>query len=144
MRKGLRRKYHKEAVKLMREINRQLKEDHRIGGRFILMENAEEFELFPDGSGGVLRAIIRCYDRMHDEYKDYWWEFAPYYNTNEWSLTMEILNDFACKQMMNYRDEMITKEFKDEVNISEVNHRPAQMFWGVLIWLNIMKKNLNH
>lgn len=130
MRKGLRRKYHREAVKLMRMLNKQLQEDPRIKGRFMVMENAESFIRFEDGSGGLLNVLVRCYDRMHDEYKDYWWEFAPFYRTNEWSLCMDILNDFACAQMLDHRDTLVSMDFKDKVNVSEVNSRPERLYWG--------------
>lgn len=127
MRKGLRRKYHKEAVKLMRVLNKSLQADPRLNGRFMVMEKSEKFEKFADGSGGLLYILVRCYDRMHDEYKDYWWEFAPYYD-NEWALCMGILNDFACKQMLYHDDTLISKEFKDKVNISEINSKPIKLY----------------
>lgn len=130
MRKGLRRKYHREAVKLMRVLNRSLQADPCIKGRFMVMENTEKFDLFEDGSGGLLNVLVRCYDRMHDEYKDYWWEFAPYYQTNEWDLCMGILNDFACKQMLNHCDTLVGMDFKGKVNISEINSRPMKLYWG--------------
>lgn len=130
MRKGLRRKYHREAVKLMRILNQRLQEDFRIKGRFMVMEKAEQFELFADGSGGLLHVLVRCYDRMHDEYKDYQWEFAPYFKTNEWDLCMGIMNDFACAQMLDHRDTLVSMDFKGKVNVSEINSRPTRLHWG--------------
>ena len=129
MRRGIRYKYHKEAIAIMRELNRQLKADSRINGRFMVMSKTEQFELFEDGSGGLLYILVRCYDRAHDEYKDYWWEFAPYINTCEWDLCMQILNDFACKQMLEHRDTKIIFDFKNKkLDISEVNSRPIKIW----------------
>ena len=130
MRKGMRYKYHKEAVKLMRMLNKSLKADPRLKGRFMVIEKSEKFERFADGSGGLLYILVRCYDRVHDEYKDYQWDFAPYFKTNEWDLCMGILNDFACKQMLTHGDTKITSDFKyKKLNISEINSRPIKV-WG--------------
>ena len=128
MRKGLRRKYHREAVKLMRVLNSSLQVDSRLKGRFMVMEKSEKFWKFADGSGGLLYILVRCYDRMHDEYKDYQWDFAPYFRTNEWDLCMGIMNDFACKQMLDHCDTLVSMDFKGKVNVSEVNSRPVKLY----------------
>ena len=102
MRKGLRRDYHRKAMQLMREVNKATLRDERLNGRFVLIAVGEQWTFFQDKSGGLLEVTIRVYDRKHDEYKDYVWEYAPFFNTNEWDLCIGILNDFACRQVEDH------------------------------------------
>ena len=126
MRKGLRRKYHREMIHQMRRTNKQLREDPYIGGRFVVMENDEEWLLFSDKSGGILKAVIRVYDQKYDEFHDYTIEYNSYIDNCRlgWMFGMDIVNDFACHQVLAHKDKLNEKNvFYPKVDVDKINKR---------------------
>ena len=62
-------------------------------GRFEFRQKEAYFEEFPYGTGGILIAILRGYDKVTGYYKDFRFEFVPWLHSCEWEL-WEIANNF--------------------------------------------------
>jgi hypothetical protein len=58
------RKRHQRAInKVVRELNKQIENDSLWRGRFVVRQIRSNFTTFEDGSGAVLVAILRFYDK---------------------------------------------------------------------------------
>lgn len=79
MRDKLRKKYQHKLNKLVKNINKEIEEDSLWQGRFVFHIMETFFERFEDGSGGMLYAIIRGYDKNTQAYKDYIIEYASFF-----------------------------------------------------------------
>ena len=104
MRKGMRKDYHKKAMKMIRELNKNTEQDPLWRGRFVAMVKGERWYQFSDNSGGILTLYIRMYDKKTKQYMDYRWEYAPYFHGNVWHLCMEIANDFVVEKIDVWHD----------------------------------------
>lgn len=71
MRDKLRKEAQRELTQMLRKSNKGIADDHLWNGRFIAKQIASNWERFDDNSGGVLVAIIRMYDKLTKQYKDY-------------------------------------------------------------------------
>lgn len=78
MRDKLRKKYQHKLNKLIRELNKEIENDSLWNGRFVFHIINSNFERFEDGSGGLLYAIIRGYDKKTKYYKDYSLDYVPH------------------------------------------------------------------
>lgn len=116
MKNKLRRSYQRKLNKVVKDMNENIANDYLWKGRFVFHIMATEFERFPDGSGGLLHAIIRGYDKAEGYYKDYIIEYAPwllYSDVEVW----RIGNDFITKDSSGtYRN---GNPFKDKDNIPD-------------------------
>lgn len=77
MRDKLRKKYQHKLNKLVRELNKSIENDFLWNGRFVFHIINSNFERFEDGSGGLLYATIRGYDKKTKYYKDYGIDYVP-------------------------------------------------------------------
>ena len=93
----LRVKHHKALVKEVRRFNKSIENDNLWKGRFYLRLLFEHFEKFDDGSGGIIYAILRYYDKKTGFYKDYTLDYMKYptnlFNSQIWMKG----NDFITK-----------------------------------------------
>lgn len=55
---------------ILREINKSIYNDDAWLGRFVIRQVRNHYYSFDDGSGGILYAYIRMYDRKTGLYKD--------------------------------------------------------------------------
>ena len=104
MRKGMRKTYHKKAMKMIRTLNKNIENDNLWKGRFIVMVKSEKWNMFPDLSGGMLYIIVRMYDKKTKQYLDYRWSYAPYLSCNVWHLCMDIANDFVVEKIQVWKE----------------------------------------
>ena len=99
MRDKMRAKYHKGAMKMIRQLNKSIVNDELWRGRFVAMAKEEQWVRFSDNSGGILVILVRMYDKKTKQYRDYRWEYAPYFHTNAWHLSMDIGNTFVVEDI---------------------------------------------
>ena len=91
--KNMRKQYQRKFNKMVRETNKALEADNLWKGRFVFKQINADFIRFDDGSGGILRVIIRGYDKATGYYKDYYLDYAPFFRTNDYHL-WETVNNF--------------------------------------------------
>ena len=100
----MRKKYQKGLNRKVRDLNKNIENDKLWNGRFVFHIMATEFEKFEDGSGGMLYAIIRGYDKHNGYYKDYRLEYAPYMDRHcGWDI-WKIGNKFITEDTDTYKD----------------------------------------
>lgn len=128
MRKGLRRTYHKQLMRMIHNANRSLRKDHLFLGRFECSLVRERWYQFPDNSGGIIYADIRCHDKKDHIYKDYRYEYAPYYRSKYWNLNMEILNDFIVKVSSFWDKREVIDFTHDKVDWNRLNKQKLSYF----------------
>jgi hypothetical protein len=105
MRDKMRKKYQVECNKKIKELNKACEKDDLWQGRFIFYQKDCYWEKFEDGSGGILTSIIRAYDKKTGIYKDYRFDYAPFFRTINWHLSMDIANDFIVEVVDVWREE---------------------------------------
>ena len=98
MKNRLRRKYQQKLNREIRLLNKNIAEDDLWNGRFIFFQKDASFSTFEDKSGGLLYAIIRCYDKKTAYYCDYRLEYAPWLHGIKYKLFMDIANDFIVEK----------------------------------------------
>ena len=113
----MRKKYQRQLTKLLREINQVIREDDLWLGRVEIRQIGARWEEFSDGSGGILHVILRCIDKKTQQYKDYILEYAPWLNTINWKISMEILNTFFVEDLDVWRTGNPRKEVQDWTKI---------------------------
>ena len=93
MKDKLKKNYQRKLNHLIKTVNKELETDDLFNGRFVFHIMATELEKFEDKSGGILHTIIRGYDKKTGYYKDFRYEFAPYF---KWlnNLIWQKVNDF--------------------------------------------------
>lgn len=91
--------YQKKFTKLIHGYNKALDEDDIIRGRFHVLQIRTRFEEFDDGSGGILHAVVRCFDKKTRQYKDYCFKYAPWFSTLHWHFSMDIINKFIVEDV---------------------------------------------
>ncbi|HAH17790.1 MAG TPA: hypothetical protein DCL29_02070 [Eubacterium sp.] len=97
MRNKLRKKYQKRVNKLIKEVNKSIKEDPLWNGRFVFHIMDSYFERFEDGSGGLLYVVVRGYDKKDEYHKDYTLEYIPYLRLGAKYDIWQIANNFITK-----------------------------------------------
>ena len=115
MKNKLRRIYHRYLNKIIKDMNENIANDDLWKGRFVFHIIATEFERFSDGSGGLLHAIIRGYDKAEGYYKDYIIEYAPWLRYSHFDI-WKIGNCFITEDSGTYRN---GNPFKDKENIPD-------------------------
>ena len=95
----MRKEYQRQFTRKLREANRAIREDDLWLGRVEVRQISARWEEFEDGSGGILHTILRCIDKKTRQYKDYCLEYAPWMNTINWKISMEILNKFFVEDL---------------------------------------------
>ena len=93
------KKYQNDFAKLLHKYNKAIDEDELWLGRFHILQIRSKWEYFEDGSGGILHAVIRCFDKKTRQYKDYFTEYAPWMRTIHWNIQMDILNTFIVEDL---------------------------------------------
>lgn len=101
--KKFKHRYQKKFNKLIKEVNDVIAKDDLWLGRVEVKQIRSRFEIFNDGSGGVLHSILRCVDKKTQQYKDYTFEYAPWMTTVNWHLSMDILNKFFVEDIDVWR-----------------------------------------
>ena len=95
----MRKEYQRQFTKLLRQANRVIREDDLWLGRVEVRQINARWEEFSDGSGGILHTVLRCIDKKTRQYKDYILEYAPWMNTINWKISMDILNTFFVEDL---------------------------------------------
>ena len=108
--KKLYRKYQNNFTKLIHEYNKAMDEDELWLGRFHILQVRSRWEYFEDGSGGILHAVIRCFDKKTRQYKDYCTEYAPWMRTIHWHIQMDILNKFIVEDLDVWKEKPNPRE----------------------------------
>ena len=93
------KQYQRKFTKFVRAYNKSLNKDELWKGRFQAFQIRSRWEEFDDGSGGILHAVIRCFDKKTRKYKDFTFSYAPYYSTLHWHYGMDILNHFIVEDI---------------------------------------------
>jgi hypothetical protein len=57
------------------------------------------------------------YDKKTGFYHDYWLEYAPYFATIDWQISMDIINDFIVNDLKVWEYEDPYNEIKDWTKI---------------------------
>ena len=70
MRRGAIYKYHKKIIKIMRELNRQMREDDQFKGRFYAHEVKHQYQMFGDLSGYSYRYVFEFVDKVTGKTQD--------------------------------------------------------------------------
>ena len=109
----MRKEYQRQFTKLLRRTNRAIKEDDLWLGRVEVRQISARWEEFSDGSGGILHTVLRCIDKKTQQYKDYCLEYAPWINTMNWKISMEILNTFFVEDLDVWRTGNPREEIQD-------------------------------
>ena len=95
MKNKIRKQYQRQLNKKIKMLNKSIENDPLWLGRFYAYQVDCHWYHFQDNSGGILTAFIRMVDKKTGKYKDYRLEYAPYYPTINWHITMDIANDFV-------------------------------------------------
>ena len=99
----MRKEYQRQFTRKLREANKAIREDGLWLGRVEVRQISARWEEFEDGSGGILHTILRCIDKKTRQYKDYCLEYAPWMNTFNWKMSMDILNKFFVEDLDVWR-----------------------------------------
>ena len=114
------KQYQNKFTKLLHEWNKSLDEDNLWLGRFHVLQVRSKWEWFDDNSGGILHAVIRCFDKKTRQYKDYCVQYAPWMHTINWKIGMEILNTFIVEDIDVWRENPNPREdVQDWRNIND-------------------------
>ena len=114
------KQYQNKFTKLLHEWNKALDEDDVWLGRFHILQVRSRWEWFDDNSGGILHAVVRCFDKKTRQYKDYCVEYAPWMRTINWKIGMEILNTFIVEDIDVWKETPSPREdVKDWTNIND-------------------------
>jgi hypothetical protein len=99
----MRKEYQRKFTKLLRWINKTIREDYLWLGRVEVRQISASWQEFEDGSGGILHTVLRCIDKKTRQYKDYYLEYAPCIRTINWKISMDILNKFFVEDLDVWR-----------------------------------------
>ena len=114
------KQYQNKFTKLIHEWNKSLDEDNLWCGRFHIIQVRSRWEAFEDNSGGILHAVIRCFDKKTRQYKDYCIEYAPWMRTMHWHIQMDILNTFIVEDIDVWKEEPNPRQnIKDWTKIND-------------------------
>lgn len=116
MKDKMRKRYQSSLNKKIRELNKAIEEDSLWLGRFIARQTDAYWEKFSDNSGGILRAVIRMYDKKTGFYKDFILDYAPYFKTINWHISMDIANHFIVEDLLVWERENPRVEIKNWIN----------------------------
>jgi hypothetical protein len=86
MARKLRKRYQRALNHAIRDLNKNIAEDNLWKGRFYFFQKDARWEEFPDGSGGILHAYIRGYDKATGYYRDCKIEYAPFLTFANWHI----------------------------------------------------------
>lgn len=117
--KNLYKKYQRQFTNLIHQYNKAIDKDDLWLGRFHMLQVRSRWEYFEDNSGGMLHAVIRCFDKKTRQYKDYCIEYAPWKTTMHWHIQMDILNNFIVKDIDVWRENPSPRE--DRKDWTKVN-----------------------
>lgn len=98
------KKYQRQFTNLIHQYNKAIDEDNLWLGRFHMLQVRSRWEVFEDNSGGILHAVIRCFDKKTRQYKDYCIEYAPWMRTMHWHIQMDILNTFIVEEINVWKE----------------------------------------
>lgn len=103
MRDKMRKKYQSGLRHLIKDLNKNIENDTLWNGRYVFHIVLTHFERFEDGSGGLLYAVVRGYDKADGYFSDYMVEYAPYLygcNFDIWKMA----NHFIVNGSNTYKD----------------------------------------
>lgn len=139
MRNKLFKKYQYQLNKKIKDLNKNIANDTLWNGRFEFRQKESEFEIFPDGSGAILHALIRAYDKETTYYKDFWVDYAPWSSFNDWYI-WKMANDFITKDTGVWEFENPRENKKDYTNI-HISDKLMKMDYNFWISNNWRKNN---
>ena len=112
-------KYQKKLTKLVHDYNKALDKDDLWRGRFHTLQVRSRWESFDDGSGGLIHAVIRCFDKKTRKYKDFTFIYAPYLSTLYWHYSMDILNHFIVEDINPWKNDNPREDTTDYTKIHD-------------------------
>ena len=89
----MRKRYQRALNRDIKALNKNIAQDNLWRGRFYFFQKMMWWEEFEDGSGGILHAFIRGYDKATGYYRDYSLEYAPFLSFNQYHI-WRMGNDF--------------------------------------------------
>lgn len=127
MRDKLCKKYQHQLNKKLRELNVSIEHDNLWLGRFYAKQMRYRWRRFSDGSGGILWTVIRMCDKKTGEYKDYILEYAPFFSTINWHISMDIGNDFIVEYLKVWENENPRNEIQDWRGVAKIQNDNRQL-----------------
>lgn len=116
MRDKMWKKYQSKLNKKIKILNKDIAEDNLWRGRFIFRQIEAGWERF-DNKSGLLRVIIRAYDKKTKLFRDYFLDYCPFFVSIDWSLNMDICNDFIINFLQVWKYENPYKEKVDWTSV---------------------------
>ena len=114
------KKYQRQFTNLIHQYNKAIDEDDLWLGRFHILQVRSKWESFNDNSGGILHAVVRCFDKKTRQYKDYCVEYAPWMFAIHWHIQMDILNTFIVEDIDVWKEEPNPRQnIKDWTKIND-------------------------
>lgn len=129
---SLRKDYQRAFNKKIRLLNENIRTDNLWGGRFVARQKSAHFEIYNDGSSGIMYVTIRIIDKKTGYYKDYNIDFAPYLTSSDWRL-WEAMNKFITEDAGVWNE---TPSPRDKEFVTD--------YLNVVIDESIMEKPYNH
>lgn len=116
MRDKMWKKYQSKLNKKIKILNKDIAEDNLWRGRFIFRQIEAGWERF-DNKSGLLRVVIRAYDKKTKLFRDYFLDYCPFFVSIDWSLNMDICNDFIINFLQVWKYENPYKEKEDWTSV---------------------------
>ena len=116
MRDKMWKKYQSKLNKKIKVLNKDIAEDNLWRGRFIFRQIEAGWEKF-DNKSGILRVIIRAYDKKTKLFRDYSLDYCPSFASVDWSLSMDICNNFIINFLQVWKYENPYKERFDWTSV---------------------------
>jgi hypothetical protein len=113
----MRKKYQRKLNKKIREYNHAIETDELWQGRFVARQIGARWEKFLDNSDGILRVIIRMYDKKTGYYKDFYFDYATWFSYVDWHFSFDIIDHFIVKDLKVWQKEHPYTEIKNWNNV---------------------------
>lgn len=133
MKNKTRAKYQKQFNKRIHALNANIAADDLWKGRFIFLQRDCVWNEFYDHSGGELVVFVRAYDKATGYYHDYRLTYAPWMQTFNWHLTMDVGNTFIVTDLDIWQNEKPQLETSfdyrnTKVNVEELMRKPWNFY----------------
>ena len=134
MRDKLRKKAQANINHIVRNINKNIREDDLWLGRFEMRQIDCAWERFSDGSGGMLYVVLRCLDKGTGYYKDYPFDFVAPRERRMNGHICNIMEKFIVEdadvwaQTPNPRDKGFVKDFTKQRIPDSLMRRPYNYY----------------
>lgn len=90
-----RKKYQRYVNKIVRELNKNIKNDWVWNGRFTISQKQSKFYIYFDGSGAKLYVLLECKDNKTNRTINHWFETGLFVESKIWEWVNQcIIEDF--------------------------------------------------